>query len=219
MVRIDQAAARRRNPRIEAPRVVAHLLAAVPFALLLADFFADNLTANPIQAIEQRTGYWAIVVLTASLACTPLNTLLGWRAALPLRRPLGLWAFFYAALHVTAFFWLDYGLDLALILADVGTKPYILAGLSAFLLLLPLALTSTRGSMRRLGKRWKSLHRLVYAAGVLAVVHWVWLVKADYREPLLVGGVVAALLALRLPAVKRALATLRTRRSGPAKAE
>jgi sulfoxide reductase heme-binding subunit YedZ len=194
---------------METPRIAVHLLAFVPFVLLLADFFADDLTANPIQAIEQRTGYWAIVVLTASLACTPLNTLFGWRAALPLRRPLGLWAFFYASLHVTAFFWLDYGLDIGLIWADVGSKLYILAGLSAFLLLLPLALTSTRGSMRRLGKRWKSLHRLVYAVSVLAVVHWVWLVKADYREPLLVGGVIAALLLLRLPAIKRWLANRR----------
>jgi sulfoxide reductase heme-binding subunit YedZ len=214
---VQTAAPARTKPRIEAPRIAAHLLAAVPFVLLLVDFFADNLTANPIQAIEQRTGYWAIVVLAASLACTPLNTLLGWRAALPLRRPLGLWAFFYVALHVTAFFWLDYGLDLGLIWADVGTKPYILVGLSTFLLLLPLALTSTRGWMRRLGKRWKSLHRLVYAAGLLAVVHWVWSVKADYREPLLVGGVIAVLLALRLPAVKRRLATLRTRRAAPSR--
>lgn len=193
--------------------MAAHLLAAVPFALLMADFFADNLTANPIQAIEQRTGYWAIVVLAASLACTPLNTLLGWRAALPLRRPLGLWGFFYAALHVTTFFWLDYGLDLGLIWVDTATKPFILLGLSTFLLLLPLALTSTRGWMKRLGKRWKRLHQLIYLAAPLAVAHWIWSVKADYREPLLVGAVIVALLALRLPAVKRTLTTLRTRRA------
>ncbi|MBC8078017.1 MAG: sulfoxide reductase heme-binding subunit YedZ [Chloroflexales bacterium] len=203
---------------MEMPRIVAHLLAAVPFALLMVDFFADNLTANPIQAIEQRTGYWAIVVLAASLACTPLNTLLGWRAALPLRRPLGLWGFFYAALHVTTFFWLDYGLDLGLIWVDTATKPFILLGLSTFLLLLPLAFTSTRGWMKRLGKRWKRLHQLIYLAAPLAVVHWIWSVKADYRQPLLVGAVIVALLALRLPAIKRALTTLRTHKAvAPAK--
>ena len=211
MVRTNAATAARPKPGMETPRIAAHALAAVPFVLLMIDFFADNLTANPIQAIEQRTGYWAIVVLATSLACTPLNTLLGWRWALPLRRPLGLWAFFYASLHVTAFFYLDYGLDLGLIWADVGTKPFILAGLSTFLLLLPLALTSTKGWQKRLGKRWKNLHKLVYVAGVLAVVHWVWLVKADYREPLVVGGVVAVLLAMRVPAIKRRLTTLRTR--------
>lgn len=213
MTRTTAATTARPKPPMEMPRIVAHLLAAVPFALLMVDFFADNLTANPIQAIEQRTGYWAIVVLAASLACTPLNTLLGWRAALPLRRPLGLWGFFYAALHVTTFFWLDYGLDLGLIWVDTATKPFILLGLSTFLLLLPLAFTSTRGWMKRLGKRWKRLHQLIYLAAPLAVTHWIWSVKADYREPLLVGAVIVALLALRLPAIKRTLTTLRTRKA------
>jgi methionine sulfoxide reductase heme-binding subunit len=184
----------------------------VPLAKLVWDWWSDNLTVNPIQEITLRTGYYAITLLILSLVCTPLNTLFGLRAALPLRRPLGLYAFLYATLHFLTFVWLDYGLDWTLIQEAILEKRYVLVGFAALLLLLPLAATSTKGWMRRLGRRWKNLHRLVYIAALLAVVHWVMLVKSDIREPLLYGAGVALLLALRLPAVKAWFTNLRHRR-------
>lgn len=188
-----------------------HLGAAVPLALLLWDAAGRNLTANPIQAITYRTGYPALVLLVLSLACTPAGALLRFTPALLVRRSLGLWAFFYACLHLLTFVGLDYGFDRQLIWEGIVEKRYVLVGFSAFLLLLPLAITSTKGWQRRLGRRWTRLHRLVYLAAPLAVVHFLWLVKSDIREPLLFGAIVVALLALRLPPVRRAVAGLRGR--------
>ena len=196
-------------------RIAAHLACLVPAALLALDYARDNLTFNPIQEATQRTGKTALVILVLSLACTPLNTLFGLRQALPLRRPLGLYAFAYASIHLLIFLVVDYGLDLAEILEVVAEKRYVLVGFAAFLLLLPLALTSNRAAMRRLGRRWKALHRLVYLAAGLAVVHFFWLVKADVREPLAYGAAVALLLLLRLPAVRRRLSSLRAKRAAP----
>jgi sulfoxide reductase heme-binding subunit YedZ len=142
------------------------------------------------------------VLLVLSLACTPANRLLGWRWATGLRRPLGLYAFFYAVLHLLVFVAVDYGFDVGLIGQAIAEKRYVLAGLASFLLLLPLALTSTRGAQRRLGRWWRQLHRLVYPAAILAVLHFLWLSKTA-REPLLYGAVLLALLAVR---------TLRSRR-------
>jgi sulfoxide reductase heme-binding subunit YedZ len=124
---------------------------------------------------------------------------------LKLRRPLGLYAFLYASLHGLTFVGLDYGFNLGLILREVLQKRFVQAGILAFLLLLPLAITSTRGWMRRLGKNWKQLHRLVYVAALVAVVHFVWLAKGDIREPLAYGAVVVLLLAVRLPFVRSAI--------------
>jgi sulfoxide reductase heme-binding subunit YedZ len=190
-------------------RLATHAGALTPLALLLWDAAHRNLTANPIQAITYRTGDPALVLLVLSLACTPAGALTGWKHLVTLRRPLGLYAFFYAALHLAIFAGLDYGLDARLIWQAVAEKRYVIAGFSAFLLLLPLAATSTRGWQRRLGKRWKQLHRLVYLAAPLAVVHYLWLVKSDIRVPLAFGAVVAVLLVLRLPPVRRALAARR----------
>jgi sulfoxide reductase heme-binding subunit YedZ len=190
-------------------RWLAHVGALVPLALLIWDGAHDNLTHNPIQEITFRTGKTALVLLVLSLAATPINTLFGLKQVLPLRRPLGLYAFFYVTLHLLIFAVLDYGLDWGLIQEAIVEKRYVLVGFTAFLLLLPLALTSTKGSMRRLGKRWKALHRLVYVAVALAIVHYVWLVKADVREPLLYGAVVALLLVLRLPPLRRRITQLR----------
>lgn len=192
-------------------RIVVHIGALIPLALILWDAYRGQLTANPIQDITFRTGKTAISLLMLSLACTPLNTLLGWKFVVPARRPLGLYAFFYVCIHLLIFTVLDYGLDWGLIQATIAEKRYVLVGFTAFLLLLPLALTSTKGWMRRLGKRWKQLHRLVYVAALLAVVHFVWLVKADIREPLLYGAALALLLVLRLAPVRRAIAGLRAR--------
>ncbi|HEU4324258.1 MAG TPA: protein-methionine-sulfoxide reductase heme-binding subunit MsrQ [Roseiflexaceae bacterium] len=197
------------NSKLLAIRLAAHAGALVPLAAMVWAFFTGGLSANPIQDLTFRTGEAALVLLVLSLACTPVNRLLGWKPAQALRRPLGLYAFFYAALHLLVFVVLDYGLDWSLILATVAEKRYVIAGFAAFLLLLPLAVTSTKGWQRRLGKRWSLLHRLVYLAAPLAVLHFALLVKADLREPLLFGAALALLLATRLPPVRRALARLR----------
>lgn len=192
-------------------QLAAHAIAVLPAAWLAWDIWADNLSANPIQDITARTGKTALVLLVAALAVTPLNTVLGWRRLIPLRRPLGLYAFLYALLHFLTFVWLDYGLDPVLLQEAIFEKKYALVGFSAFLILLPLAVTSTAGWQRRLGQRWKRLHALVYVAAVLVIVHFVWLVKADVREPLAYGAVVAALLALRTRRVREAAARRRHR--------
>jgi sulfoxide reductase heme-binding subunit YedZ len=189
--------------------ILTHIGAVLPMGLLLWDWYSGSLTANPIQAATLRTGKSALVLLVLSLACTPLNTLFGLRQVLPLRKWLGLYSFFYASVHFLIFIGLDYGFNIVLLKEAIFEKRYALVGLLAGLILLPLALTSTRGWMRRLGKRWKQLHRLVYLAGVLAVVHDVWLVKSDIRVPLLYGAIVVLLLLLRLPRVRRAAGRVR----------
>lgn len=191
-------------------QIAVHVGSLIPLALLLWDYFADNLTVNPIQDITFRTGKAALVLLVLSLACTPLNAVFGFKAALKVRRALGLYAFLYVCLHFLTFIGLDYGFDPGLIYEAIFEKRYALVGFAAFLILLPLAITSTQGWMKRLGKNWKRLHRLVYVAGLLAVVHYVWLVKSDIREPLAFGGVVVLLLVARIPAFKKAVMRLRS---------
>jgi sulfoxide reductase heme-binding subunit YedZ len=190
-------------PKLSPLQWVTHVGALAPLAVLLWLFFTDGLTVNPIQDITFRTGKAALVLLVLSLACTPLNTLFGWRAALKLRRPLGLYAFLYVCLHFLTFVGLDYGFDLDLIYGAIFEKRFALVGFAAFLILLPIALTSTKGWQKRLGRTWKTLHRGAYVAALLAVVHYVWLVKSDVRQPLAFGAVVVALLLVRVPAVKR----------------
>ncbi|HEU5098705.1 MAG TPA: protein-methionine-sulfoxide reductase heme-binding subunit MsrQ [Roseiflexaceae bacterium] len=198
-------------------RIIVHIACWVPLALLIWDGLHNHLTANPIQEITHRTGKTGLILLVLSLLCTPANTVLGIKQALPLRRPLGLYAFFYICLHLLIFAVLDYGLDWQLIQQAIVEKRYVLVGFAAFLLLVPLAITSTKGWQRRMGKRWKRLHQLVYLVAPLAVIHFVWLVKADIREPLLYGAAVAALLLLRIPAVRRAIISLRYRLTGRAR--
>jgi sulfoxide reductase heme-binding subunit YedZ len=214
---LPRASGREQRPpalalRDQWPHLV-HLAALAPLVITLVEFFLGRLTVNPIQDFTHRSGYAALVLLVASLACTPLNILFGFKRALTLRRPLGLYAFGYALLHMLIFALLDFGLDPGLIWQEVVEKRYILVGSAALLLLIPLALTSTKGWQRRLGKRWKSLHRLVYLAAPLAVIHYVWLVKADIREPLIFGAIVALLLLLRLTPVRQAIARLRSHSS------
>ena len=196
------------------PRILTHAAALAPLAVLAWDIFQNNLSVNPIQDITFRTGRTALVLLVLSLACTPLHTLFGFKRALSLRRALGLYAFLYVGLHVFTFVYVDFGLDLQLIGETIAEKRYILAGLAAFLILLSLAITSTRGWMKRLGKRWKVLHRFVYLAAVLAVVHFIWLVKSDITEPARFGIAVALLLGLRVPVVRRTISGWRSRLIG-----
>lgn len=191
--------------KVTIPQAVVHVAALFPMAWLLLDAATSGLTVNPIQDIEQRTGKAALILLVLSLSCTPLSIVTGWAHLMRWRRPLGLYAFGYAAVHFLTFVALDYGLNFRLLWADVAGKRYILVGLTALLILIPLALTSTRGWQRRLGKAWRKVHQMVYVAGALAVVHYAWAVKSDIREPLIWGGIVGLGLLLRIGAVRRRL--------------
>ena len=179
------------------PAVFAGALA--PLAAILWNASHGRLGANPIAEALNELGMTALVFLVASLACTPLREIFDWPWAVGLRRMLGLFAFFYALLHFTTYALLDQRLNLPAILADVTKRPFIIAGFGAFVLLLPLAATSTAAAVRRLGfPRWKRLHRLAYVAGGLAVIHFVLRVKADVREPVVYGVVLGLLLAARV---------------------
>ncbi|MEK7439504.1 MAG: protein-methionine-sulfoxide reductase heme-binding subunit MsrQ [Chloroflexota bacterium] len=182
-------------------QLLVHLASLSQFALLVFDFFTDNLTVNPIQYVTQKTGKAALTLLCLSLACTPAVTL-GFKSAAKVRRPLGVYACLYASFHFLTFVGLDYGFDLGLIYEAIFKKPYALVGFSAFLILLPMALTSTQGWMKRLGKKWKGLHRWVYLTGILVVIHYLWLVKSDIREPLIYGAIVVFLLLMRISRVR-----------------
>ena len=191
------------------PLLAAHVGGWYPLASLLLDAGRGRLTANPIQYITLHTGKPALVLLVLCLACTPVDRFLAVRPALRVRKLLGLYAFGYATLHFFIFAVIDYGLDVWQMLNIVAKKPYALVGFSALLALLPLALTSTRGWQQRLGSTWKKLHRLVYVAGLLAVTHYIWLVKSDVRQPLLWAAAVGLLLLARLRAASPLAAATR----------
>jgi sulfoxide reductase heme-binding subunit YedZ len=174
------------------------LLCLLPLGRLAWRYQTGNLTANPIEYITHFTGDWAIRLVVATLAVTPLRKLLQVPGLIRFRRMIGLFAFFYASLHFATWFGLDKGFDMHEILGDFTKRRFIIAGLTAYLSMLPLAVTSTKGWIRRLGgRRWQLLHRLVYLTGVAAVVHYYWLVKSDVRLPLLYGSLAAILLAYR----------------------
>jgi sulfoxide reductase heme-binding subunit YedZ len=179
-------------------KAAAFVLAALPAVVLAVDGLRGNLTADPIEEITHRTGWWALTLLMVTLAVTPFRRLTGWNQLVQLRRMLGLFAFFYAALHLLTYVVLDLFFAFDILLEDVMERPYITVGFAAFLMLLALAVTSTKGSIRRLGRRWRQLHRLVYLAALLGVVHFYWQVKADTREPLIYAGVLLVLLAARV---------------------
>jgi len=171
----------------------------LPLAKLALDGVRGNLSANPIEEVMNRLGFWTLTLLLGSLFATPLKTLFGFTKPMRVRRMVGLFAFFYAALHFLTYLVLDQAFDLSDIGADIGKRKFITIGFAGFLTLVPLALTSTDRSVKRLGfRRWKRIHRLVYLAAVLGVVHFVWRVKADYLEPALFAVALAALLLARL---------------------
>ena len=174
-------------------------LSLVPLALLLWDAFTGGLTANPIEDITHRTGDWALRFLLLALTVTPVRRLTAWGWVAGYRRMLGLFAFFYATLHFSTYLVLDFFFDVSLILDDVVERRYVTAGFAAFVMLVPLAVTSTQRMIRRLGgARWRRLHRLAYAAAVAGVVHYLWLVKIDIRPPLAYGAWLAVLFGIRL---------------------
>ncbi|HRV91726.1 MAG TPA: protein-methionine-sulfoxide reductase heme-binding subunit MsrQ [Anaerolineae bacterium] len=190
-------------------QIITHLGALFPLVWLAWDFWQGQtaLLINPFQEATFRTGKAAIILLMLSLACTPINTVFGFKQVLALRKPLGLYAFMYAAIHFSIFI-VDNGLvsnslNLWAVYEATFEKRYALVGFAAFVVLLTLAITSNQWSMRTLRKNWKRLHRFVYAAGVLAVIHFVWLVKSDIREPLIYGALLTIMLVLRIPAVRK----------------
>jgi len=174
------------------------LCALAPFIYLVLSLLTGQLGPNPIDPLTDQTGTLAIRMLLISLALTPLRWILKNTWPIRLRRMLGLFAFFYAVLHVSIYVGLDQQLDVGAIWEDLSERPYILAGTVAFLVLIPLAITSTKGMARRLGKRWLSLHRFVYIAGAAAVIHYVWLAKGDLIEPLVYLVVLLLLFSYRL---------------------
>lgn len=184
-------------------KIVIWCLALTPLGVLLFDAITGQLQAEPIKDITHRTGWWTLTLLLLTLAITPIRLVTGWKQIVRLRRLIGLFAFFYATLHVLIYFGLDQFFALDYILEDIVDRPYITVGFTAWLLLLPLTITSTKGWIRKLGKRWQKLHRLVYVVAVLGVLHFYWLVKADTLEPLIFAGVLAVLLAFRLQWVRR----------------
>lgn len=203
--------ARRRTPaRLRALKATAFVLALVPLAKIVADGLLGRLGANPIEMVQSRLGFWTLTFLTLSLVPTPARDLLGVAWPVRLRRMIGLFAFAYGSLHLLWYVGIDQTLDVGLLVEDVVKRKFMTVGFTAWLLLLPLALTSTDRWVRRLGHaRWKRLHRLVYAAALLGVVHFVWRVKADLRRPIWFAVAILALLAAR------AAVRLARRRRGP----
>ena len=204
-----------RGRRVAAIKTVLFAAALAPFTALVVAGFTDGLGANPVETITHTTGEWTLRLLLATLAITPLRHATGWVWLTRLRRMAGLFAFFYLMLHFTTYAVLDASLDLAYVVEDVADRLYITAGFAAFVMLVPLAATSTNAMVRRLGPlRWRRLHRLVYAAGLCGVLHYLWLVKADLREPLVYAGILAILLAARLPAVVKWMQARRSKGAG-----
>lgn len=198
--------------RIAAVKTGVFAAALAPFTALVLAGFMDRLGANPVETITHTTGEWTLRLLLAALAITPLRHLTGWIWLTRLRRMVGLFAFFYLMLHFSTYAVLDASLDLAYVVEDVADRLYITAGFSAFVMLVPLAATSTNAMVRRLGpRRWRKLHRLVYAAGICGALHYLWLVKADLREPLVYTGILAILLAARLPVFVKWMQTRRSK--------
>ena len=185
-------------------QLLTHTAALTPMGLLLFDWYQNDLTANPIRAATLRTGKTALVLLTITLAITPLNTLFGFKQLIPVRKWLGIYAACYVALHFFIFIGIDYGFDFALLKDALFNKRFALVGLASGLLLIPLVITSTRGWQRRLGKNWKRLHRSIYLGALLATVHYTWLVKSDIRVPLVYMTIVVLLLVLRIPQIRTA---------------
>jgi len=212
-------------------RWLVHIAAWIPLIVLIVDALNDNLTFNPIQAATQRTGDTAIILLGLSLACSPISTYLGWKDAIKLRRALGLYAFMYAAVHLSLFAVVDFGLQFDLIVPEFLQKYYLWVGLPAFVILIALAATSFRWAMRHMGKNWKRLHRYIYLAAILVVLHLALVIKGDFFrlggdvwKPLLAAIVIGVLLFVRLPRIKHAFLSRKssarpTPRSAPAPIE
>ena len=183
-------------------KTITHIGALIPLAVMIWDYFTNNLGPDFIRELTLRTGKTSLILLFMSLAVTPLITLINWKQLAPTRKLLGLYAFFYVVIHLAIFLWLDYLLDPTLIIEAIFQKWYALAGFAAFLIMLPLAATSTAWAQRKLGKNWRKLHRWVYLAAILAIIHYVWLVKQAYTQPAIYGAILLLLFVLRYKPIK-----------------
>jgi methionine sulfoxide reductase heme-binding subunit len=171
-----------------------------PLGFLLFHALRGQLGANPIETITHETGDWTMILIMSTLAITPLRRITGINSLIGLRRPVGLFAFFYATLHFLTYIWLDKFFDMHEIVKDVYKRPFITAGFTGFVLMIPLAVTSTKGWIRRLGKKWTMLHRLIYVTAIAGVVHYIWLVKKDEAKPFMWAFVLSILLLWRIGA-------------------
>jgi sulfoxide reductase heme-binding subunit YedZ len=199
-------------------QIAVHIYAWSEFVLLIFDFFTGRLSANPIQDLERRTGRHAITLLVLLLLCTPINTIFKWSEPLKRRRALGLYTFMYVTIHMIIFVDLDFGLAWSRLYKEVIEKPRLIVGLLAFLIFIPLAITSFDIWKKRLGKNWKRLHQLVYLIAPLAVLHYVWSKKGniltlqgEIARPLIYGIIIAIFLIFRIPPVRKALASFSSR--------
>jgi methionine sulfoxide reductase heme-binding subunit len=198
-------------------KVPVFLLCLAPLGLLVWKAYQQELGANPVDVITRSTGKWTLVFLLITLAVTPARKLARLPWLIRFRRMLGLFAFFYGCLHLTTYVWLDKFFDVHAMLHDIAKRKFITAGMTGWFLMLPLAITSTSGWIRRMGgKRWQQLHKLIYLSATAGVVHFIWLVKADLRRPLTYGSVLAVLLAYRLITWAGARLKSRTRAGMPA---
>ena len=180
-------------------RSVLFIVCLLPLLRLVLGGFMEQLGTNPAELIIRSLGTWTLVLLCITLSVTPLRRLFGWNILLRYRRTFGLFTFFYVSLHFLSYAWLDQGLELDIIIQDVIKRPFITIGFLAWLLLLPLAITSNNSMIRRLGSlRWRKLHSLVYGIIILGVIHYIWLVKSDLTQPLIYASVAAVLLGLRI---------------------
>lgn len=199
-------------------QIAVHLYAWSGMLFLFFDFLSGHLSANPIQDLERRTGRHAITLLVLTLMCTPINTIFKWSEPLKRRRALGLYTFLYVTIHVIIFANLDYGLAWSRLSQEVIEKPRLIVGFMAFLIFIPLAVTSFDIWKKRLGKNWKRLHQLIYLIGPLAFLHYMWSKKGDILSlqgevvvPLMYGLIIAIFLIFRIPPVRKALASFSTR--------
>jgi methionine sulfoxide reductase heme-binding subunit len=199
-------------------QIAMHIYAWSGLVLLIFDAITGNLSANPIQDLERRTGRHALTLLVLLLLCTPINTLFKWIEPLQRRRAFGLYAFMYATIHVIIFSDLDYGLAWSRLIQEVVQKPRLIAGFIAFTLLIPLAITSFDIWKKRLGKNWKRLHQMVYFIAPLVVLHYLWSKKGDILsfqgeilKPMIYGIIIAIFLIMRIPIVRKSLSAFSTR--------
>jgi sulfoxide reductase heme-binding subunit YedZ len=198
---------------IVALKVVLWLAALAPGAWLVAGVFLGWLGANPIERLTHVTGMTTLVLLLVTLSVTPMRRITGWNPLVRLRRPLGLFAFFYALCHFGIWFVFDMVFNVPWMLEDIAERPFITVGMAALLILIPLAVTSTKGWIRRLGRKWTTLHRGIYVAASLGVVHFYWGMKADTRLPIVLGACLLVLLALRVPGLANRVSAKRSPRS------
>jgi sulfoxide reductase heme-binding subunit YedZ len=200
-------------------KVAVFLAALIPLARLGWKGYQQMLGANPIEVITHSTGDWTLIFLMLTLSITPLRKLTGQPWLIRFRRMLGLFAFFYASLHFTTYIFLDKFFDVHEMVKDIAKRKFITIGFTAFVLLIPLAATSTAGMIRRLGKRWQMLHRLIYVSGIAGVIHYWWLVKADVRKPQYYAIVLILLLGYRLLAAQRKKTATSARVPAPSRSQ